>query len=248
MAVSPWVQQQIAGSPQMPGRGSSGQWGSDSYMAWLQGQQGAGPSHGVGQAPGGFTSGMNVQLGAGANDGWGKALQDAYNQSQQSYDQGLKALGSNFSTGPFGQGLQNMFSNPQGMSPEAYNGYLRMIRDREAGSRGNALEALQNGASASGFGDSMGLLDAGANLRARSASNLNNAELELLMQRENMKNQQQSMSGSLLAQLFGIDAGRQQSLAQGYMNRPFQAFAPTQQQGGSAGQGFGPPPGQVWGW
>lgn len=170
---------------------------------------------------------MGVPVGGDPNAGWGEALKGAYNQSQQSYDQALKALGNSFSQGPFGQGLQNIFANPQGISDQAYNGYLRMIRDREAGSRGNALEALQNAGAASGFGNSMGLLDAGARLRAQSASNLNDAELQLLMQREQAKLGQQGMAGGLLAQLMNMDANQAQSLAQLLANRSYQAFAPT---------------------
>jgi len=67
---------------------------------------------------------------------------------------------------------------------------------------------------------------------------------------EQMKQGRQGMSGGLLAQLMGLDAAQMQALAQGYMNRPFQAFAP--QQGGGMGgwataPGWGPPPGQMWG-
>lgn len=203
---------------------------SGGQYAWQQkmlGTMGSGNPYGVGSAPGGFTSGAGFQIPGTGNEGWGSALQDAYKQSQGSYDQALKALGNSYSQGPFGQGLQNMFANPQGISDEAYNGYLRMIRDREAGSRGNALEALQNAGAASGFGNSMGLLDAGSRLRAQSASNLNDAELQLLMQREQAKQGQQGMAGGLLAQLMQMDAGQAQSLAQLLANRPFQAFAPS---------------------
>ena len=224
-----------------------------SEYAWQQkmlGTMGSGNPFGVGGTGQPYTSGAGFRIpGSGGNEGWGQALMDAYQQSQSSYDQGLKALGNSFSQGPFGQGLANMFNNPQGMSPEAYAGYLRQIRDREAGSRGNALEALQNGAAAQGFGNSMGLLDAGARLRANSASNLNNAELDLLLASEQMKQGNRSMSGGLLAQLLGLDAAQQQALAQAYMNRPFQAFAPQQDAGTPwwMGNPGGPPPGQAWG-
>jgi len=241
------------------GAPSTPQWGSvyygasptsDPQYAWQQkmlGTMGAGNPFGVGGTGTPYTSGVGVPVGGGGNSGWGQALQDAYRQSQQSYDQGLKQLGSSFSQGPFGQGLANMFSNPQGMDPAAYAGYLRQIRDREAGSRGNALEALQNAGFASGFGNSMGLLDAGARIRTQSAANLNDAELALLQASEQMKQGRQGMSGGLLAQLMGLDAAQMQALAQGYMNRPFQAFAPTQQPWSGGGTGYGPPPGQMWG-
>jgi hypothetical protein len=209
---------------------------------------GAGNPYPVGGTGTPYTSGVGVPVGGGGgNSGWGQALQDAYGQSQQSYDQGLKQLSNSFSQGPFGQGLANMFSSPQGMDPAAYAGYLRQIRDREAGSRGNALEALQNAGFASGFGNSMGLLDAGGRIRTQSAANLNDAELALLQASEQMKQGNRSMSGGLLAQLMGLDAAQMQALAQGYMNRPFQAFAPTQQPWTGGGTGYGPPPGQVWG-
>lgn len=223
--------------------GGGGAPGGGQY-AWQQKMLGTmgGPSYGVGWGgQGGQQLGVGAPIGGDPNAGWGAALQDAYKQSQGSYDQALKALGNSFSQGPWGQGLQNMFNNPTGISDAAYNGYLRMIRDREAGSRGNALEALQNQASATGFGNSMGLLDAGARLRAQSASNLNDAELQLLMQREQAKLGQQSMAGGLLGQLYGIDAGQQQSLAQLLANRNFTAFAPQQQYQGTPGVPYGSP-------
>lgn len=226
------------------------QGGEYPWQQKMLGTMGAGNPFGVGGTGQPYTSGVGVPIGGGSGgtSGWGGALMDAYNQSQQSYDQGLKALGNSFSQGPFGQGLANMFNNPQGMSPEAYAGYLRQIRDREAGSRANALESLQNAGVASGFGNSMGLLDAGSRLRTQSAANLNDAELALLMASEQMKQGNRSMSGGLLAQLMGLDAAQMQALAQGYMNRPFQAFAPgagtTNPWWGNAG---GPPPGQIWG-
>ena len=226
--------------------------GGGGQYAWQQkmlGTMGSGNPYGVGQTGGPQTLNMGVPIpGYDPNAGWGEALRGAYNQSQQSYDQGLKALGNSFSQGPFGQGLSNMFSNPTGISDAAYNGYLRQIRDREAGSRMGQLESLTNAANASGFGSSMGLLDSQAGIRGRSVQNLNNAELDLLMAREQAKQGQQSMSGSLLAQLYGIDAAQAQSLAQLLANRSFSAFAPEQSifgpGGGNAG---GPPPGQIWG-
>ena len=227
---------------------NTGGGGMPRYNQWQQGQMGEGNPYGVGGtgynnnwAGPGHLTGVGAPVGGDPNAGWGAALKGAYDQSQASYDQALKALGNSFSQGPWGQGLQNMFNNPQGISDAAYNGYLRMIRDREAGSRGNALEALQNQASATGFGNSMGLLDAGARLRAQSASNLNDAELQLLMQREQAKLGQQSMAGGLLGQLYGIDAGQQQSLAQLLANRNFTAFAPQQQYQGTPGVPYGSP-------
>lgn len=211
------------GSP-MPGGGSTARW--DQYLA---GQVGAGNPFGVGQTPGPWQSGMGVPVGGGGGtSGWGQALRDAYNQAQSSYGQGLSVLQGAMgnANSAFGSQLQGMFANPNGMSDAAYAGYLRQIRDREAGSRANALEQLNNQGFASGFGNSMGLLDAGARLRAQSASNLNDAELQLLMAREAAKAQQQGMSGSLLAQLLGLDQSAATALAQGYMSRPFQAFAP----------------------
>lgn len=225
------------GSP-MPGGGSTARW--DQYLA---GQVGAGNPFGVGQGtpPGyydqsgtwrpGSLSGVGVPIGGGGGggtSGWGQALRDAYNQAQSSYGQGLSVLQGAMgnANSAFGSQLQGMFANPNGMSDAAYAGYLRQIRDREAGSRANALEQLNNQGFASGFGNSMGLLDAGARLRAQSASNLNDAELQLLMAREAAKAQQQGMSGSLLAQLLGLDQSAATALAQGYMSRPFQAFAP----------------------
>ena len=232
------------GAPVPPG-GSGGSGGGQ--YAWQQkmlGTMGSGNPYGVGSQPGPTQMQMGVPIGGDPNAGWGAALQDAYRQSQGSYDQALKALGNSYSQGPFGQGLQNMFNNPTGISDQAYNGYLRMIRDREAGSRGNALEALQNAGAASGFGNSMGLLDAGSRLRAQSASNLNDAELQLLMQREQAKQGQQGMAGGLLAQLMSMDQGQAQSLAQLLANRPFQAFAPSQ--GGGTPGIPGVPMGSPW--
>lgn len=221
-----------------------------SWAQWQQGQGGEGNPYNTGGGgyannwPGqGHLMGVGAPIGGDPNAGWGAALKGAYDQSQASYDQGLKALGNSFSQGPWGQGLQNMFNNPTGISDAAYNGYLRMIRDREAGSRGNALESLQNAGSASGFGNSMGMLDAAGRIRSQSASNLNDAELQLLMQREQAKLGQQSMSGGILSQLYGLDAAQQQSLAQLLANRQFTAFAPGQQ--GSGGIP-GVPQGSPW--
>lgn len=226
------------GGQSQPGGGG----GSYAWQQKMLGPMGSGNSFGVGWGnPGGQQMSMGVPIGGDPNAGWGAALKGAYDQSQASYDQGLKALGNSFSQGPFGQGLSNMFSNPKGISDEAYSGFLRQIRDREAGSRGGQLESLTNAANASGFGSSMGLLDSQAGVRGRSVQNLNNAELDLLMAREQAKQGQQSMSGSLLAQLYGIDAAQAQSLAQLLANRSFSAFQPEQQYQGTPGVPYGSP-------
>lgn len=221
------------------GGGSSG--GEYAWQRKMLGTMG-GPSYGVGWGgQGGQQLGVGAPVGGDPNAGWGAALQDAYKQSQGSYDQALKALGNSFSQGPWGQGLQSMFFNPKGISDEAYSGWLRMIRDREAGSRGNALEAAQNQGAATGFGNSLGLTDALGRIRTQSAANLNEAELQAMLAREQSKLGQQSMAGGLLGQLYGIDANQQQSLAQLLANRPFQAFAPTQPYQGTPGVPYGQP-------
>ena len=86
----------------MPSYPTGGEYG---WQQKMLGTMGSGNPYGVGSPQGPHQLGVGAPIGGDPNAGWGQALQDAYKQSQSSYDQGLKNLGTQFSTGPFGQGL-----------------------------------------------------------------------------------------------------------------------------------------------
>lgn len=218
---------------QYPGATTTGYQSTGYQYPW---QQKMGQSMGTystgGTAPGGFTSGTGAVIPNPGQSAWYSAMQSANQQSQSAAQDALAKLSTSFSQGPFGQGLANMFQAPRGMDEATFQQMLRMLRDREAGSRASVLEGLQGAAASRGMQGSGMLMDAMARARANSASALNDAEINAYIQREMMKQAQQGMAGGLLGQLYGLDARLLEAYANAQMGRQFPILP---QQGGSTG-------------
>lgn len=173
-----------------------------------------------------YGSGKPIGLpkpGQGVNTGFGfapgspgyQAAAGAYQQTQAAREAGLAALLGNRMTGtPAYNTALNRYLNPYGMDPRALQQQMRMAADTEAGSRGNALLRMEQSANARGFGNSMGLVDAQARLRAQSAANLNDTQAKLFIQDQIMAMQREGMSADLIGRLLGIDAQTVMAYAQ----------------------------------
>lgn len=165
------------------------------------------------------------------------AYRAANQQSQNAAEQGLAALMGGMSVNtPFGQYATNQFMNPQGLPPHLLQQQQRMMADTFAGSRENALMRSQQGARASGFGDSLGAQRMQDMIRSQSASDLNNAQMQLAIQDAMMARQSQMGFGGLAAQLYGIDAGLRGQYAQGQLGRQFPVIPGQTGPGGPGGQ------------
>ncbi len=118
-----------------------------------------------------------------------------------------------------------------GMDPAALEKQRRMAAEMEAGSRENGLLRMQQSASAKGFGNSMGLVDAEGRLRAGSAANLQNTYDRLFVQEQMMNQQAKQAAAQIYAQMQGLEAGNQGLAAQLMVGRSFPAIP-----------GYTPPP------
>lgn len=156
--------------------------------------------------------------------GW-LAVTGAAGQADQSFQQGLGRLApGQYTGGQFGQFLQGQFGGGLGMDPRALEAQRRMAAEMEAGSRQNALTRMGQQAAASGFGDSVGLMDAQGRLRTQSAANLQNTYDQLFIQQQLMQQQQKQAAAQLYSQLMGLEAGQQGMAAQLLANRQFPAI------------------------
>lgn len=225
--------------PLDPKKGSGGGY-------WYTGYSGTGRStnqpsggFGGGGGPGGFPPGSpGFQAIAGQ--------QDRVNDNFQKAVQLLS--GQNFANSNFGQQLMQMFQNPQGLDPKALQLQRNMLADSEAGRRTHNLDRLRENATAGGFGESMGLLDAESRVRAESQGNLQRGYNDLFLANEDRKRQVQFQAASLFQQLFGLDAQRAGQLAQLWFSKVESAipgYTPGGgqggQQGGQQGGGYGQP-------
>lgn len=180
--------------------------------------------------------------------GW-QAVTGAAGQADQSFQQGLGRLApGQYTGGQFGSFLQNQFGGGLGMDPRALEQQRRMAAEMEAGSRENALLRMGQQAAASGFGNSMGLVDAQARLRSGSAANLQNTYDQLFIQQELMKQQQKQAAAQMYAQLMGLEAGQQGQAAQMLAGRQFPAIPGMQYPGQQGGGQTGAQPVQMPGW
>lgn len=149
------------------------------------------------------------------------ATQKAYWDKQGDFEAALDALrGGQFMPQGTPQAAMGMFQNPRGFDPRALQGRIAAATDLEAGSRGNALDALRRAAAARGFGNSAAALDIEARTRAGSAANLQRSLNEMFYENERAKLQQQGMGASLLSGLSASEAAMIRARADALMGRP----------------------------
>lgn len=206
---------------------------------WTTGYGGASPGGGGGSVtlPGGFPPG---------SPGW-EALAGQQGRIDRNFGQAAALLGKNFAGSTFGQGLQGMWSNPQGWDPRALEMQRTMLAENEAGSRENALRQLEGRATAGGFGDSMGLNDALSRTRTTSAGNLQRGYNDLFMAEQDRKNANRFQAAQLLMNLYGMDAQQAQRLAELYANKQETAIPGMKNgQPGTGTQGAQPVGGGWW--
>lgn len=221
------------------------------WDAYYADQQGEGSYYGVGQQPGpqylgqgtiphydgGFYGREGGDFAAGFNE--------ANAKSEAAAQAALARLAAGqFAGGDVGQTAASRYMNPRGFGPEALAKQQRMAADNEAGSRENALESMKQAAYASGFGESMGLLDSMGNVRLRSASNLRDEQDRLFVENEKAKLAQEAQSGDLIARLLALEGEMNQSYADFQGRRKF-PIAPSGTAGGGAP---GALPGAASGW
>lgn len=155
---------------------------------------------------------------------WG-GYQDAWNQYNQGAESGLNALtGGMAVSSPFGQQVGQLFSSPYGLPPELLAQQRRMLAETAAGSRENALGALDRSANASGFGNSAAKLAAAGQIRTQSAADLNNANTQLSIQDALLQLQRQQAMGGIMGGLYGTDAAMRQAYAQGQLGRQYPIY------------------------
>lgn len=181
------------------------------------------PTGGSWSTGGGYgTPGFGMQPGSpGFN-----ATAGAYEQSQQAAQDALNRLApGQFLGGGYGGVLGNAamgrYTNAEGFDPAALQQQRQMLTSGFAGARENNLRTIDERARASGFGDSMGVVDAQSRARAQSAQDLNNALNQLMFQNEQAKLQQQGTAAGLLGNLAGAESNYGTAYALAQMNRQY---------------------------
>lgn len=137
--------------------------------------------------------------------------------------------------GPVGGAVQQGVMDPQGFGSDVLQRGFTRISEREAGNREAQMRALANRAGAGGFSRSTSFNDVGQNLRGASIGRINDAELAMLMQDAQLRNQNRGQS---LQAALGLG-----NLEQGYRSQLADFFANVQRPvgGGTGGQGGGLP-------
>lgn len=181
---------------------------------------------GTGRAVGGSGGGMGGSYGLMPGSPGFQATQAAYNAQNQAFDLGQQRLASGqFLGGAMGGSLGNQamtrYLNTPGFSEQALAAQRAMLGQMAAGSMANNLRTIQERAQASGFGDSMGSIDAQSRARAQSASDLQNALNALMMENERARMQREATSAGLLGSLAGAEADFGKAAAMAQFNRQF---------------------------
>lgn len=150
-----------------------------------------------------------------------QATAGAYQAKNDDYEKALAALrAGQFMPAGLPGAAMNMFTNPRGFDPIALRNRMAALADTEAGSRMNNLQQLENAASARGFRNSVGALDAAARVRAGSAANLMRSQNEVFYEGERAKLAQQGIAGGILGGLSAQEAAMLRALAEANMDRP----------------------------
>lgn len=238
--VTPWFPGMPLGpqdqqtAPPAGSSGSSGGYGGIGGYGAPNSQYSTGSSWNTGYGGTGY-KGSNQQLGGGGgygfppgSPGW-MASAGAYEQSQQAAQDALARLApGQFLGGGYGGALGNMamqrYQQTPGFDPAAMAAQRTMLTSQEAGSRENMLRTMNERAQASGFGDSMNLVDAEARARAGSAANLSNSLNQLEWMNQQARMQREATSAGLLGNLAGAESGYGLAYAASQMNRQFPAI------------------------
>jgi hypothetical protein len=154
-----------------------------------------------------------------------RALQWAFNQQQQAAQQGQDRLSpGQFTGGQFGGVLQQMLTNPQGMSPAVLEQLQSRIAAMGAGGVKDAQRQFAEQAQAGGMGDSVAAARGSADIAARGGQDVMGQILDLLVANEQMRMQQQQAAIPAMGQLSSLEAMMNQLAAQGYFQRQFPAI------------------------
>jgi hypothetical protein len=203
-------------------------WGYSGVSVPIRGYQrtvvGGGSGGGYG---GGYGGGAAMpQYGLAPGSPGFQATQGAYDQQMQAAQQALARLapgmflGSGYGGG-LGSAAMQRYMSPGGFDPAALAAQRSMLGTQAAGALASNQRLMQERASASGFGDSMGLIDAQSRAQAQNAADLQNALNALMMENERAKLQQSQTAGSLLSGLAGAEADYGRAYAQSQMERQF---------------------------
>lgn len=155
-----------------------------------------------------------------------EATAGSYQQSQQAAQDALNRLaprqflGSAYG-GAAGNAAMQRYASPTGFDPRALEAQRAMLSTQAAGARASNERMMQQRAAASGFGDSMGLIDAQSRAQAQNAADLQTAMNQLWMENERAKLQQSQTAASLLSGLAGAEADYGRAYAQSQMSRQF---------------------------
>lgn len=188
---------------------------------------GYGGTQGGTHTGGGWSSGGSFGFPIGSPQ-W-QASAGAYQQSQEAAQDALNRLApGQFLGGGYGGALGNMamsrYQSTPGFDPAAMAAQRTMLTSQEAGSRENMLRTINERARASGFGDSMNVIDAEQRARAQSAANLSNSLNQLEWMNQQARMQREGISAGLLGNLAGAEAGYGTAYALAQMNRQFPAI------------------------
>lgn len=222
--------------PEAPPTGGYG--GIGGYGPQGSPSSGGGGSYNVGY--GGTQGGVGTQTGGGgwsSGGGFGfapgspgfNATAGAYEQSQQAAQDALNRLApGQFLGGGYGGALGNMamerYQNTPGFDPAAMAAQRAMLTSQEAGSRENMLRTMNERAQASGFGDSMNLIDAEQRARSQSAGNLSSGLNQLEWMNQQARMQREATSAGMLGNLANAESGYGLAYAASQMNRQFPAI------------------------
>ena len=143
--------------------------------------------------------------------------------------------------GSLGNYAQGQFTNPQGWDPAVVAAMKRQAGEVIQGSAADAMQSLNAGANASGFGRSRGLLHEQSQARAGRARDVSNAYTQVDINNEQAKLARQQIMQALIGELLRAETGQNQAAA-GLMANKTEPVIPGITPGPDG------EPGQTWKW
>ena len=189
--------------PQYPLTSPPPQSGGEGY--WNTGY--GGTNGGVGTLVGPPLSGL--QPGSPGFD----AVGGAYNRSEEWFQKALARLNQDYMGGSLGTYAQGNFINPQGWDQAVIAAMKRQAGEVIQGSAKDAMQSMQAGANASGFGKSMGLVHEMDQARAGRARDISNAYSQVDINNEQAKMARQQIMQQMIAELIRAQSGQNQAAA-----------------------------------
>lgn len=167
------------------------------------------------------------------------ATAGAYQRSEGWFQQAMKRLNQNYLSGPLGNFAQGGFMKPQGWDPNVVAAMKRQSGEIIQGAAADAMQAMNARASATGFGQSMGLIREQDRARANRAQDISNAYTRVDIENELAKAAYQDRMRAMISALLSAQSAQDQYAAQLMANKTEPVIPGiTPGTDGEAGTGF----------